>query len=144
MHPILRLLSTALFTATSLAAQVTPVKGAGCPGSIPVKTSGAARLGQSFVLQAATCARGSAGFLAIGIPAEPAIVVEGSPLCFLGRPCVLVVDPLHVAVDTNLFRLDVPDLAGFLGLGFRVQTGCFDRTAACIVLGAAVDVVIER
>ncbi|MCC6783523.1 MAG: hypothetical protein IT457_11840 [Planctomycetes bacterium] len=143
MHPIARLCLAALLCTSALVAQTGPVKSAGCPGAAPLKTSGAARLGQALVIESASCGRGAAGFFAIGIPSEPAIRLEGTPLCAPGRICVLVVEPIHVAVDTNSFRFDVPNVPGLAGLGFRVQGGCFDRAAGCITLGAAVDVVIE-
>ncbi len=137
-------LAAILLCAGSLVAQVTPVKGAGCPGSTPPKASGKAQLGRSLLLTCSSCTRSSAGFVAIGIPSEPSERLSGAPLCLSGITCVLVVEALHLAIDTSSFRLEVPNVADLAGLGFRVQCGCFDRAGGCITLGGAVDVVLQR
>ncbi|MFO1053744.1 MAG: hypothetical protein U1F36_16130 [Planctomycetota bacterium] len=142
-HALLALV-LALICAPYAIAQVTPVRGAGCPGSGDPVARSAPALGTTFTLDLPSCGRGTAGFAVVGVASEPTVRLSGALLCVPGVVCDLVVDPLRIDVDTDLFSLVIPNLPRLIGLEFRVQAGCFDRAGGCVTLGGAVDVRIQR
>jgi hypothetical protein len=135
------LLFAACFAPGALA-QITQIRGTGCP-SAPFPRATRAVLGLQFDVSCPACPNPTdASFVILGTTG-PSLTLFPPIACDRGG-CVLGCTPISVRFPASGLSLTIPRDPTLAGVCVCIQCGCLNRGVPCLTLSGAIQACIER